>query len=541
MNEHSFGKTPYYPNFQAMLDGLKERFGSEEAITCYSRRGDAKVYRYDDLYADVLALRDALAAEGLAGKQIAVAGENSYAWLVACLAVIVSGGVAVCIDVEQSDESIRGMIRQADCEAVFASNMLLPVVKSLSEGETPLPLFLLDRSVPPFLSWKSFCKEAEAKPADIHLDGNQPAVILYTSGTTVSSKPVVLSHKAVLTNVADALSMITPPKKAFASLPFYHAYGLTCSALVGLMGGLGICINGNLKTMMRELVSYRPGCLVAVPLMVENIHKMAWDEIEKSGRSEKICSALRRYRFFGRPAFLQRKLKALLKFERLKNLSLVVSGGAYLSKEVAEDLTDFGITVIQGYGITECSPLVTVNRGPDTETVGYPLPHMEVKIRDGEILVRGASLMNGYYNQPGLTEDAMEDGWFMTGDLGTLDKDGKLTITGRKKNLIVLKNGKKISAEEMEEHLEGVELIREVVAYGAVTGSSADDVKLSIMVYPDPELTAGMTSYEILDLLQREVDQLNAMLPVYKQIQLINLREQAFEKTSSNKIKRQII
>lgn len=534
--------TPYYRHFQEMLDDLLRRYGPQEAITCYSRRGEATVYTYNQLYADVTKLQSALIQNKLAAKPIAVAGENSYAWLVAYLGIIVSGGIAVCVDIEQPDDAVRMAVRQADCAAVILSASMLPVLHPPGEPYD-LPTYLLDQEQPPWQSIWSLAKKAEPPlSSPVSLSPEQPAAVICTSGTTVRAKPVVLSHKAILTNVADALSMIDPPPKTFAALPMYHAYGMTCSALAGLVGGLGVCLNGNLKTMVRDLSVYQPGSTVVVPLIAENIHKMLWTEIEQAGLRKKLETMLRYYRLLGRPGFLKKRLQAAFCSKQLSNLSLLVCGGAYLSKEVADDLTDLGIQVIQGYGITECSPLVTVNRKPDSSSVGYPLPHVELSFsEEGEVLVRGDSLMSGYYRQPDLTRKAMENGWFKTGDLGRLTKDGRLVITGRKKNLIVFKNGKKISAEEIEDALAGIDLIKEVVAYGAVTGSSTDDVKLSIMVYPDPQKSRGMTSYEILDALQREIDQINAGLPSYKQIQMINLRDQEFEKTSSKKIKRPMI
>ncbi len=549
----AYNETDYYDDFRQFLHGIARKYGDRPAVTLYTRKGVRVDHSYTDLERDALSFGTALLKNGFGGQHIAIVSENCYEWMVCYFGASSAGCVAVCVDIEQPEDKIVEMLEASDAVAAVTSRSLLPIClkaqSALPRLRTVLSMYPDTEKCP---TLADFCAEGRAalEGGDTTLESTplspqQTASLVYTSGTAGRSKAVMLSHRGILHNSSDSLALITvSPHRSFAVLPLYHAYGVTGSVLSSLIAGINVCLNGDLKTMIRDMELFKPETLIAVPLIAESIHKFVWASIEKSGKRQQVCALMKLGRLLGDPGLFVRPIMAK-KFQGtcLESLNLIMCGGAYLAEKVAEELQAFGILVLLGYGITECSPLVSVNRtcSYDFKSVGWVLPSCKVKIQDDEILVSGSTLMNGYYNRPELTAQSMQGDWFKTGDLGYLDCSGRLYITGRIKNLIVMKNGKKVSPEEIENKLAALPLVKEVVAYGATSGSSTDDVKIAVMVYPDPDQTQNLSSYEILEQLQAQVDAINRDLPIYKQIQNINLRATEFEKTAARKVKRTAI
>lgn len=550
MKQYLSKETRYYNNFKEFLVDIANRYQNQTAITTYLKGTQIQEKSFAELKNDCFAFAKALFANGLSGKHIAIVSESCYEWLVAYLGIAISGGVAVCIDVEQYDDTIEKMIVQADAEAVICSAGLFSLCSSIQGRYDRMKEIVVIRPANhEAVSFEHFMEDANKNDAESKLeacilDPKQTACIVYTSGTTSTAKPVMLSHSALLFNAADSLTILDSREKIFNSLPLYHTYGFTCGMLCGLIRGINICISCDLKRMMQEMTLFKPNLLVAVPLIIEVVYKLFWSLLEKADAKEKIQKQIKIESVLHKPYLLTTSsVKAAIKGSCLEQLDVVLSGGAYLDHNVAEGLLHLGVVVLQGYGVTECSPSITCNRNEDfsLDSVGIVLPGNQVKIVDDEILVKGYALMNGYYKAPELTEESFEDGWFKTGDLGYLDKKGHLHIIGRKKNLIVMKNGKKVAAEEMENKIRECPLVKEVMVYGALSGTSMDDVKIAASIFPDPLLTGQMSSYEVLEHLQKYIDQMNERLPIYKQIQMINIRETDFDRTTAKKIKRQII
>ena len=521
----------YHETFPAFLASLDERFGADKALSSYSRRGELTSITYHEFALAVRRRADELSARGLDGRHVAIVGENSIDWVILFFACQLRGAVAVCIDVEQPDDVIRRMICRADAAAAFCTPVYREICAPLSEQGVALYPLRPDGT------------EYPAAPECTVLP-EQTAAIFYTSGTTDAAKPVMHSQRALLYNAASAITLIHADQRVFTSLPLYHTYGLTCAILGNMVHGAELILNGDLKTMFRDFKLANAQSMAVVPLMLETMHRQIMASVDQSGRGKTVRRLLKWNHFLFKLG-LARHIAPLVRAKEaaLGAFHFAVCGGAHIAPEILEDLYAFGILILQGYGITECAPLVSVNRNRRCrmDSVGFVLPHTEVKLVDEEIWVRGVSVMQGYYRDEALTAASMEDGWFKTGDLGRMDRHGFLYITGRRKNLIVFKNGKKISPEKIELILSEIPLVRDVVVYGATNGSAADDVKLAASIYPDPELSAGISSYELLERLQKEIDRVNNSLPSYQQIQMLTIREQEFDKTSSRKIKRNLI
>jgi long-chain acyl-CoA synthetase len=543
MKNYPLYESPYSATLRELLDGAAGRYGDKDAFL-FRAGGEIKTVSYRSFRKQAFILGGALARRRLLQKQAAILGENSYQWLLAYFAVGCYGGVAVALDRDQPVEALNGMLEYAGCGVLFYSKEYAPVALELSKTQPELTMIPMEgEGLPGEIPMDLLLEEDDAEELPI-LNPDAPLEIIFTSGTTSRSKAVLLSHRNVVSNACYASNMvdIRSTDRVLASLPFHHTYELTCGVLDMMNQGCTIFINSSMKRLLADIAEFRPTMMVVVPLMLEMLLERIWDVARRSGKEKQLGRLVAFSKWMQKLGFTQ----PMPRTQQIKdsfggNLRTIICGGAPLAREVVEDINAMGIRVVQGYGITECSPLVAVNRDRffKTASVGMPIPGCEVRVDEGEILVRGENVMLGYYKDPAATAAAMRDGWFCTGDLGEIDAEGFVYLQGRKKNLIVLKNGKNISPEELEAGLLGCALIKECVVYGVEGGRNAD-VTLSATVYPDyqhPRLQ-GLLNHEVLALINSEVEKLNRQYPIYKQIRNVKLREMEFEKTTTHKIKR---
>ncbi len=547
-----------YNDFRELLEGSAKKFGNKPAFK-FKEGDEIREVSFSAFNTETDSLGTALCSLGLAQSHIAIVSENSYKWINCYLTVLKSEGVFVPVDKELPGGEIAHIINNSDAEAVFFSKKYEEKLRSIM-GALPKVKYFIGLDLEKEDETENVRSYAELMKAGYKAlsDGDDTflkqspkqedlKLLVYTSGTTGTAKGVMLSLHNLIYCEYCGQQVSQFYDVALSVLPYHHTYEAVCGLLVGLHHGTTACINENLRTVVRNFKVYQPEIVMLVPLFVESMYKKIWNEIDAKGKTEAFKKLMK---------FSNTMLKAGIDLRRTLfksihdvfggKLQKMVCGGAPIRKELGDFFDTIGITLINGYGITECSPLVAVNRDYfyDFASVGVKLPCVEIKIDqpnedgEGEICVKGDTVMMGYYKMPELTAEVLEpDGWFHTGDYGKIDDMERLYITGRKKNLIVLKNGKNIYPEEIEEYIGGIKMVSEVIV-SAERNEDGEEVGLRAEIYPDEKLTENMSRDEILEKLKKEVSDLNDKLPQYKAVHHVVLRTEPFEKTTSGKIRR---
>lgn len=495
-----------------------EAYGTQDAVRYKVRstdgngKKDTKIESktYIQMKEDSELFTAALAGLGEQGKHIAIIGATSYSWIVAYYGTVNGGSVAVPLDANLPAADLCELIDRADVTTLVYDESKADVAAMAAKQCQKLKNIISmeeESTVSGALSmWKLIAGAepgtgCEPKPEDL-------ATIMFTSGTTGKSKGVMLTHRNLAEN-ATALDMGYDPGLVIMSvLPIHHAYCLSLDILKGTSVGAIICINDSLLRVAKNIKLFEPNMILMVPLMVETLAK-------KLEEASFIPAPLVRAKVFG------------------KQFHTVCSGGAYLNPAYIDLFKKYGITILQGYGMTECAPVISTNSNSDMKagSIGKCMPNCEVKIMDEEIWVKGTSVMQGYYNMPEETAQTLEDGWLKTGDLGYIDEDGFLFLTGRKKNLIITPNGENVSPEEIENKLAEKRLIQEVLVRDSEGVIEAE-------IFPDFEYAAKKKIKDVQAELQNIIDKYNKEAPLYKRIFKLKVRDVEFEKNTTKKIKR---
>lgn len=552
-------------NLKEMLASSVALYGDKPAFLSKPKgRNKYQPISFNQLSADVNALGTALIDLGLGGKRIVIIGENRYEWSVSYLACVGGTGVAVPLDKELPPQEIAALIRRSQAKAIIFSaetaKKILKIAPALKTVEHLIPM----GSGPADGSFKSvsellqkgrlLVEKGDVRFINAQIDNEAASVLLFTSGTTDFSKAVMLSHRNISSNLMAQCSMlkIVPDDIFLSVLPIHHTYECTCGFLCPLYRGATVAYCDGLRHIPKNLKESKATVMLGVPLIYELIYRNIWNQARKKGSSVKLRAAViagNLLRLFG--VDITKKLFSPIHDAFGGHVRLFISGAAGINPRVAKGIRDFGILFVQGYGLTECSPIVTLNRDVDfrDDSAGLVLPNLELKIDApdsagiGEICVKGPSVMMGYYENEEATAEVLQNGWFHTGDAGYVGDGGFLYITGRKKNVIVTKNGKNVYPEEIETLLDKSPYIKESIVYGEKDKKSGDIV-VSAMVVPDMDkISAGfkdvkINTDKIRELIGGEIKAVNKKLVQYKYIRNFKIKETEFAKTSTRKIKR---
>lgn len=553
----------YYPvkpfdTIKQMLAMAVEEAGDRAAFKWRDGQSIASV-TYREFQKDVQSLGTALYSLGLADRHVVTTGENSYPWICSYLAMLQSLGVFVPLDKELPIDDMIALVNNSDSEAIFYASKFEEVFRAREAEFTNIKYFIgFERTEDEgkFLSYqKLLAKGRELLEAgergyiDMEDDRNKLKMLVYTSGTTGTPKGVMLSEFNLVSMVYHGMRVSHVETTELAVLPFHHTYEAVPGILVLIHSHSTMCINAKLTQVLKNMQTFHPDYMYVVPAFAEMFYKKIWETARKSGKEKglklllKVSGALRKVGIDCR-----RKLFKSVHDAFGGELRVLICGGAPVRAELGTFFDSIGIYLMNGYGITECSPLISVNRVDynDCTTVGLVLPCLELKfdgVTDegiGEICVKGDNVMLGYYKQPGLTAEVMEDGWFHTGDYGMLDDKGRLKITGRKKNIIVLTNGKNVYPEELEEKIGNIDYVKENVVYAILNENGQED-GLCAEVFLDEDMVQAMNEPDIKARLMNDINHALSELPRYKQIAKVVLRDTEFVKNSSNKIKRNLI
>ncbi len=517
---------------------------------------------YKRLLEDINKLGTSFYNMGFKGKRIAIIGKNRYEWALTHLTNLLGGIVSVPLDKDlQYDELENSLIRsKADC-IVFDEKLKDDISKIKKAGNTNLSEFICMTETEGYRSIGELIREGkeivdngERDYIDNKINDDEMAILLFTSGTTAKSKAVMLSQKNIASNVygMQLIEDIRETDVNIAFLPFHHIFGSTIILTVALTYGVKTVFPDGLRYIKQNLNEYKVTIFVGVPILIEAIYKSIMKEIEKQGKTKIIKFAKVVSNILLKLGIdIRRKIFKQIIAGLGGELRMIISGGAPGDSKVIKEFNEFGIDVLQGYGLSETSPVIAVEgyKRMKNGSVGKPLMNETVEIVDkdengiGEIRVKGPNVMLGYYEMPEITNEVFKDGWFYTGDLGYIDKEGFLYITGRTKSLIVLKNGKKVFPEELETLINRIELVSESMVFGMPDKDNPNDVKLSVKIVYDNEVIKekylGKSKEEIYKIIWNEIKELNKTFPKYKHIQNMIITDKELIKTTTKKVKRQ--
>lgn len=545
-----------------MLNKTRDLYADKPAYKIKIEDEKYKVYTHLQVREMIDCLGTALIDMGLKNKRIAVIGENSYQWEISYLSIVCGTGIVVPLDKSLPENELKYLIERSEVEAIFYSNKYEDALTKIkySEKNKLKHLISMDSlenkegiySFYELINYgRELIKNGNKKFIDAKIDNEKMSMMLFTSGTTSRSKVVALTHKNICSNLMDIASILdVNSNDTFLSiLPIHHVFECTVGFLFALYKGAQTVFCDGLKHVVKNLKEYQVSIMACVPAIYERIFMIIRKQIEKQGNLEDILRKIEIYK----NASMEEKKEAFKEIHDLLggNVKLLISGAAALDKKIEERYRNLGINLVQGYGLTETSPVIAIGSKRDYRigSVGKSAPSVEARLVDvndegiGELVVRGPSVALGYYKDIENTKKTFIDGWFYTGDLAKIDDDGFIFICGRKKSVIVLKNGKNIFPEEMENLVNKIEGVKESFIFGKQLSEDKENIKINVKIVYDRDIIKNVYKVEsdedIFKKLSQKIKEINNQMPKYKAIRGILLTEEPLIKTTTNKIKRQ--
>ncbi len=552
-----YHKTEEVTNFKEMLYRSADIYRSRTAFKLKDENGNIISITYEQFKNDVVYLGTSLIKKGFLNKKIAVIGKNSYKWCVSYLAATIVG-IVVPIDKELHTDDVINFMNVSKSVCILGdSKNLDEVLNNKNKLENTETLFVyFDKEQADCYEYlledgKSIYESGDTYFDKIMVNPDELRILLFTSGTTGNAKGVCLSQRNICSNILSTYGIVKVKRSDlfFSVLPLHHTYECTLGFLLPIYSGASICHCEGLRYITKNLGEFHPSVILCVPLLLENVHKNIIKNLNKSLPKKYVKEAGNPY--YDLPFYLKKIVRMKVKNTLGGRLRVFIVGAASANPDIIADFKALNLMTLQGYGLTECSPLVAGNTDffQKDDAAGLPIPNVEYKIFEansegvGEILVKGPNVMLGYYEDEEKTKQTIVDGWFHTGDLGKIDENGYLYITGRCKSVIVTKNGKNIYPEEVEYYLNDNPLISEALVLG-IQKEDDNETYINAQIYPNIEAITEYlkcsvpTKEEIRKLISDVVSSVNKKLPNYKHIKSFGIRDKEFEKTTTKKIKR---
>ena len=552
-----------FKNLKEMLDITGKMYGDKPAYKFKTNNpGEFNIITHKEFREDINKLGTALIDLGLKDKKIAVISENRYEWGLAYLATCCGTGIIVPLDKSLPENEIASLIERSNVEAIFYSKKYDEIMKKIRDSNKYNLKYYISmeketNNVDVYSEHElvkkgeKLIKEGNRKFLDAKIDEKSMGIMLFTSGTTAMSKAVSLSHENICTNIYDIASVIELNENdtMLSFLPLHHTFECSVGFLYPISKGVSIAFCEGIRHIAENVKEYQITAMISVPILLENMYKKIIKGIEKKGKLEEVKKGIKISNFLLKFNIdIRRKIFREIHENFGGKVRLFVSGAAGLDPEVEKGFNEIGIRTMQGYGLTETSPVIAAENDKYIKigSVGKVFPSLEVKIENkneqgiGEIAVKGPSVMIEYYQNKDATQECMKDGWFYTGDLGYFDEKNFLYVTGRKKNVIVLKNGKNIYPEELENLVGRIEGVKENFVYGVI--EEDNDTKICCKIVYDKDVVKEKYNTEdeskILEIMKNEIKNVNKKMPAYKYIRNVKITQEELIKTTTQKVKR---